>query len=1194
MDTSGFARLVLDTRLAGILVFGIVAPLTTPMTPQHRRSAPLGLSLFAMFLAAVVACGRRDLPDERDRPASPIATSVGSGQFDRLGPESTGIDFQIRWDKPARFDRIFYSQNTGGGVTVGDYDADGLPDIYLTRPSGGNRLYRNLGEMKFQDVTRQAGLLDERHWGTGASFVDIDNDGDLDLYACAYGMPNRLYENQGNGRFRERAAAYGLDYRGASVMMSFADFDRDGDLDGYLVTAGLPPGPDKKFRVKFVDGRPVVLDDLQEYWQLLYLPGDRAKQIEAGQFDHLLRNEGPDTSGQIRFTDVSQQAGIDGTDLGQAATWWDYDRDGWPDLYVANDYWGPDKLYHNRRDGTFEDVAVTALPHTPWSSMGCDVSDVNNDGWLDFLATDMAGSNHLKQKVGMGDMASAGWFLEFAQPRQYSRNALYLNTGFYPSIPSERAPRFLEAAYLSGVANSDWTWSPRLADFDSDGHVDLLVTNGMTRDFTNSDLNDYAKQHFREGSDEFFAFWRKQDYRRDRNRMFRNRGNLRFEDASGAWGFDRVGVSFGAATADFDQDGDLDVVVNNMDAPAQIYRNAITQGNWLRICLTGTASNRQGVGSLVEVTTSNSTHAAYMTLARGWTSTSEPILHFGLGRDTAAEKLTIQWPSGRRQVLQDIPANQVLVIREPDNSPRTEKDSLAFTAADKPLYEPFEPVESLAIRHQEEPFDDFQLQPLLPNRLSQLGPCAAAADLNGDGRDDFYLGGAAGQPGTMLFSHHDTYRAVVPSLFRRDADCEDLDALFVDIDQDGHLDLYVVGGGVETTGKTVAGKSDTERTTAALRSQLRDRLYLGQEPDDQGVPRWVGASADTLPPMAFSGGAVAAADYDGDGWTDLFVGARVTPGKYPLAPESVLLRNDHGRLRPVAMDLSLGMVTDAIWTDIDANEWPDLVVATEWGPIQVLMNKQGLLTPRRDDTLTRHIGWWNAVAAGDVDGDGDMDLVATNFGLNTKYHASLDRPIELYYGDVDGSGKQRIIEGEYEGNRLYPVRGRSCSTNAIPSLGQRFGSYRDFGLAELTEIYDRSRLEQSHRFAATTLETGLWINDRKAGFQWQPLPRIAQIAPSFDLRLVDFNQDGNLDIYLVQNFYSPQRETGRMDGGVSQLLQGDGHGHFRAVPVRESGLLVPGDARCVLITDWNGDGRPDFLIGINDGPWRAFVRSPAD
>ena len=1099
-----------------------------------------------------------------------VAAPQGAPLFSRLGADRTGLDFQIVWDKPAEFDRVFYSQNSGGGVTLGDYDGDGLSDVYLTRPSRGNRLFRNLGDLRFADATQAAGLEDPSFWGTGASFVDVDDDGDLDLFACGYMRKNRLYLNDGAGRFTEHAEHCGLDFFGASVMAAFADYDADGDLDLYLVTSGLPPGPRQQFRVDFVDGRPVIPDDLQEYWKLLYFEGDRAKQVEAGQFDRLYRNLGNDESGRPRFVDETRKAGIEGADIGQTAVWWDYNGDSLPDLYVANDYWGPDLLYRNRGDGTFEEIGAEALPHTPMSSMGADFADVDGDGRLDLLATDMAGTNHFKQKLGMGNMSDSGWFLEYGAPRQYMRNALFVNTG---------TNRFQEAAFLAGVANSDWTWTPRFDDFDDDGWVDLLITNGASREFTNSDLNAEAVRFAPEGSPEFFQFWMRQDYRKDRNLAFRNRGELQFEDVSRSWGFDREGVSFAAATADFDGDGDLDVVVNNMDDAAMVYRNDAAEGGAsLRVRLQGTESNRQGIGATVMVVADGRRQSRYVGLARGWMSTSELTAHFGLGEAEQVDLLEVRWPSGVVQRVGPLEPNQLVVVVETpgDESPRPDG------AEQEPWYESYALLpdsDRAAAAHRETAHDDFATQPLLPNKLSQLGPGVACGDVNGDARPDFYIGGAAGQPGRLILSDGASgYRSATPPALLADAACEDLGTLFFDADGDSATDLLVISGGVESPEADPA---------------YGDRLYLGD--GSGGLHR---AAREAWPDDRFSGSVAAAADFDRDGDLDVFVGGRVVPGKYPLSPGSALYRNDGGTFVNATAEAApaladAGMTTSAIWSDADGDGWIDLLITQEWGPVVLLENERGRLVEVGEQAgFAEAPGWWNSIAAGDVDGDGDLDYAVGGFGWNTKYHADADHPTELYYGSMAEGDKPQIIEAEYEAGKLFPVRGKSCSTNAMPFLAERFTSFEDFALAELPDIYGSQCLERARRFTAVSLASGVWLNDGAGRFTFRAWPRVAQIAPAFGVSLTDVDGDGMLDVYCVQNFFAPQRETGRFDGGVSQLLLGNGDGEFAAVPTRLSGLMIPGDATSLCLTDLNGDLAPDFVAAQNDGPIVAFAHRP--
>ena len=1045
----------------------------------------------------------RTLPERQSRESRP--------RFESLAADRTGINFVHHWTPPSDYPHDLETQMAGGGVAIGDYDGDGKPDVYLSRPHGGNRLYRNLGEFHFENVTDVAGLKDDESWGGGVSFADVDNDGDLDLYACIHDGPNRLFINQGDGTFLQQAKLIGLDFHGASVMMAFCDYDLDGDLDGYLLTNRLNPPPQKKFgRVWQVDGKWVVPPEAREYKDIIVAPDGKPVPINAAQYDHLFRNDGPDETGQIRFHDVSQQVGIAGNDHGLGIVWWDYNDDGFPDLYVANDFTDADCLYHNNGDGSFANIAASSLPHTPWFSMGVDAADINNDGRVDLMASDMTGTNHYKQKVGMGEMGSKLWFLDFPTPRQYMRNAVYLNTG---------TSRFMEVAYLTGLAETDWTWTVRFADWDEDGWVDAFVTNGMTRDWQNSDLKRKVKTLGGKQSALGRQFWQNQRPKNDRNLLFRNQGGLRFDSKGADWGLDHDGVSFGAATGDLDGDGDLDLVVNNFEEPASVYRNNSSGHNRVVVRLRGTRSNRFGVGVKVQIDTSVSSQRRDVTVARGFMSASEPMVHFGLGSNTIIERLTLRWPSGQVQRFKNLPANREFTITEPaTSSDATESEVTNSDERSIPMFQ-IGPVAPFAL-HREKPFDDFKRQPLLPNRLSQLGPGMSCGDIDGDGDDDLFRGGAAGQPGVILINQNGRFvahRESSSSVLIADREYEDMGSLLFDADGDGGLDLYVVSGGVECEDGSPL---------------LQDRLYV-----NVGQGKYARAPSGMLPEMSASGSTVVAADYDRDGDLDLFVGGRVRPGSYPLSPQSYLLRNDRSETGPprftdvtdeVAPELSeLGMVTGALWTDTDLNGWLDLIVTYEWGPVRVWRNDQGRFENATEAAgLSERTGWWNGIDGRDLDNDGDIDYVVTNFGLNTKYEASVASPTELYYGDFDGSGQMRLVEAEHEGQKLYPVRGRSCSSHAIPIVGQRFPSYHEFASASLAEIYTPECLTESHLFSIVTLESGILINDGRGRFEFRALPTIAQASPSFGVVANDFDGDGVADIYLAQNFFGPQSETG--------------------------------------------------------------------
>ncbi|MAE67905.1 MAG: RNA-binding protein [Phycisphaeraceae bacterium] len=1096
---------------------------------------------------------------KRDLSATPFKASVNgiSTRFEPMSAATTGIAFINPLDEKSPLRYLYHSGTACGGVAIGDVDGDGRPDLYFVSGPGRNRLFRQTGDFRFTDAIGPATVDGGEAWGTGATMADVDNDGDLDLYVCNYAAPNLLYLNRGDGSFTEAAADAGVDLNDASLQPAFCDYDLDGDLDLYVLTNRLylPGGRPKGDVGTMKDGKPHVLPQYEKYYGV-FQTGPNDYTIEfVGRPDRLYRNDS--RPGAPRFTDVSDAAGIHHHGHGLSATWWDYDDDGDPDLYVGNDFEDPDHLYRNNGDGTFTDVAAQVVPHTPWFSMGADAGDLDNDGRLDLLIADMAATTHFVEKTTMGDMRKFAWFMTTSEPRQMMRNALYLNTG---------TGRFREAAFLTGLAKSNWTWAVKIADFDHDGRADVFLTNGTARNTMDSDV---PIEKFEPGVNVWDMF-RRAPARPEPNMAFRNRGELRFDEVTAEWGLGHHGMSYAAAHGDLDGDGDLDLVVANLGEPAHLYRNETNDARAVTIRLVGTRSNRFGIGAVVRIETDTGIQVRQLQPMTGYLSGNEPILHFGLGDDRIIRRLTVTWPrkDGRRlQTFEHLDAGHAYTI--------TEGDGMAEVVADDetPM---FRRAKTKAIRHRERPYDDFRRQPLLPNKLSQLGPGIACGDVDGDGDDDFFLGGAAGDSGTLCIHRGDgRMQASIQPDFFADDESEDMGSLLFDADCDGDLDLYVVSGGIE------CDEGD---------ERLRDRMYL-----NDGRGEFSRAPTGALPDLRDSGGAVCAADFDRDGDLDLFVGGRVVPGRYPTSPASRILRNEDGRFTDVTKKVAptlerCGMVTGATWSDADGDGWIDLLVAREWGPVGFWRNDRGTLVDRTAEAgLADRTGWWNGIAARDLDGDGDIDYVATNFGLNTKYQPTEAAPALIYYGDFDGTGRAQIIEAADKKGILLPVRGKSCSQLAMPHLEAKFPTYRSFAGASLIDIYTPQCLKDALRCEAAHLESGVLVNDGTGRFAFHPLPRIAQVSPGFGVVLTDVDADGAADLYMVQNFHHPQRETGRMDGGLSQLMRGAGDGTFSPVGPDRSGLAVPQDARSVSASDVNGDGALDFVVGVNDGPLQIWL-----
>ena len=1084
-----------------------------------------------------------------------LPQSSDSLRFAKL--KDCGVDFENYMSR----DITSMVLETGSGIALGDYDGDGLIDIYLTGSDVSNKLFRNLGDLKFEDVTDRAGvegtIRDATLWASGASFADIDNDGDLDLYVCNMAAPDLLYVNQGDGTFAESGFFRGTAYNGASKQANFCDYDHDGDLDFYLVTYQDVIEYDELF-VREVDGKMEVVPGKEEYAAII----DGHVEYWIGEQDLLYRNDG---SGN--FEEVARSSGIEGYACGLASVWFDYDNDGWQDLYVTSDFKQPDRLYRNNRDGTFSDVLPETVRRTPWFSMGVDAGDLNNDGMLDLLVADMADRTHFRQKLNMGDMADSAWMLTYGRPRQFMINCLFLNAG---------KNQFLEFARQAGLAKTDWTWSVRFADLDLDGNQDVFFTNGHARDNMNSDISIQLKELRKQKGGTELTFAERLEHgvqipaRHETNLAYANRGDLNFESVGKAWGLDFHGVSHSAGFADLDLDGDLDCVINNYYAPSIVYENKTTGGGRLLVELRSSIGNVFGIGSKVEIWHGDDYQRRDLLPGRGYLTSDPMMVHFGMKDDQTIDRLRVTWPDARVQEFTDLEPNSL--YRVIDSADALVASSATAAAGPDAQFDDMTKASGLDFTHQESEFDDFQREPLLPFQLSKLGGSVACGDMNDDGLVDIYFGGAAGQSGKLFVNQGGTFEPR-EGPWADDAGCEDLGALFFDADGDGRTDLYVA-----------SGSNEFQPSSANYQDRLYRNLGDGQFED---------ISEDALPEFLDSSHCVSAADFDRDGDLDLFVGSRSIPGSYPLTPQSHLLLNEDGVFKFAIQDQSggveeVGLVNSAVWSDFDADGWVDLLIAVEWGPVSVFKNEQGNLVNVTETVgLGEQFGWWHGITAADLDADGDMDYVVTNQGRNTKYHATSEHPHRLYYDDFDKNGSLDLVEAEYEGDVEYPVRGRSCSSRCMPFIADKYKTFRDYSLASISDIYQVKENPKPYKELRFLDSVILW-NENESGFQMEALPKLAQISPGYGVCISDYDGDGFQDILIANNFFGAQPETGYMDGGLGWLLKGAGGKKFVTSWPDRSGVVVTGDSNGLAIADFDNDGDQDAIFALNDGACRIF------
>ncbi len=1082
-------------------------------------------------------------------------TLEGERLFKAVPVSHSGVDFRNTIDQDANLNILSWEYLfNGGGVAVGDLNNDSLPDLVFTANQAGNKVYLNKGNLQFEDITAQAGINVSNpdglpSWHTGVTLADINNDGFLDIYICRSGMQgvysrpsNLMFVNNGDGTFTEKASELGIADAGMSSGAVFLDYDKDGDLDLYVNN-----------HFAFFNRRASVA----EVYDLMRREPDRLRSNSS----HFYRNDNG------RYTNMTEQLGMLRYDYGLGVVAADLNEDGWTDLYVSNDYTQPNVMWINNGDGTFTDRVKEKAKHVAYFSMGCDVNDFNNDGLPDIVAVDMAAKDHFTAKTFMASMNPEAFrqMTElYGHVPQFMFNELQLNNG---------NGRYSEVAHMAGIAKTEWSWATLFADFDNDGFKDLLVTNGYKQNSLDNDFRLKLKARKEELRGADVPLQEREDWLKEIptyksvNHYYRNRGDLTFEDMGNSWLENPAGLSNGAAYADLDNDGDLDLVINNVDAPADILENISSGKPYLQVVLRSRENDyARTLNAKVYAYADGQVQFQEHTVFRGFQSSVDPVVHFGLPSGSA-DSLMVVWPDGNFHKLLNVQSNRRLTLyledAEPGDRPTYPAELLAESAA----------ALGIDFSHKPIAYDDFAAEILLPHKMSTMGAGLSVADVNGDGLDDIFAeSGYVQAAGLYLQQAGAGFTKSAVPVFETDKNYSDLGSLFFDCDNDGDMDLYVASGG----GGEIVGHD----------SYMQDRLYI-----NEGGTFRKGA----LPPVMTSTKALAALDYDNDGDLDLFVGGRNVPGRYPQVPKSYLLQNDGtGKFIDVITRAApqlehAGMITDVLADDINGNGHPDLVVCGEWMAIRFFMHSGN--SSFTDETAamgdTTQTGWWHSLARTDYDGDGDKDILAGNIGLNNKFHPSPDKPLKLYYSDFDGNGTGDICLSVQYKDRDVPVRGRECSSEQMPFIKKKFPTYTEFANADMKEILGEENLNKALYRQATEFGHLVLVNEKNTYSKTVRLPQHLQIAPVRAIVFADVNGDGQKDLLAAGNLVDTEVETTAYDAGTGFCALAGEQG-FEPSTTRQTGFIADGDVRDLAVARM-GDGRMLILVGNYGGSLQAFV-----